>query len=525
VFRASRIRPLARCFIEALCLALAGSAASGAGVTIITHGFNGNVTDWIIPLSEKMPLHPGFRGTNFSCFQITVTRNGQGQLVTSRTFLGGAAPLTADAGEILVKLDWSAVAGAFEASSTEVAAAVVPALLNPGFIPELGGRPLAELPLHLVGHSRGASVISEMTRLLGAQGVWVDQVTTLDPRPVPAFGDADVRTYANVLFADNYWQNLGDGLFVPNGMAISGAYNRRLTSLNGGYSSSHSDVHLWYHGTADLATPTTDTQANLTSSERATWWTTAEQQGSAAGYLYSRNGGGDRLSNLEPAGAGNGRISDGFNKRWELGGGLTNNRAALPANNSTWPNLLRFFLTETNPVPAGGTVALQVYHQNGPAPAQGAEVAVFLDTDFNPFNGSAAQLFQTSVLGTGSNNVGSVSAFPVVPAAATLPGTYAVFAKIFDGVRTRYLYAPQRLVVTPSRLMPVLLVDSLAIEGGQLSFTLAGFTGQRVVIEASTNLVDWQPISTNVFPGPNLVFEDAASPAFTRRFYRFFLTE
>ena len=121
----------------------------------------------------------------------------------------------------------------------------------------MGGRPLAELPLHLVGHSRGGSVVTEMARLLGAQGVWVDQVTTLDPRPVSALGDAAVTTYTNVLFADNFWQTMGDGLIVPNGQFVFGAYNRKLLDLNGGYSSSHSDVHLWYHGTIDLATPAT----------------------------------------------------------------------------------------------------------------------------------------------------------------------------------------------------------------------------------------------------------------------------
>jgi hypothetical protein len=398
-------------------------------------------------------------------------------------------------------------------------------LLSTNFIPELGGHSLAELPLHLVGHSRGASVISEMTRLLGAQGVWVDHVTTLDPRPVPSFGDADVRTYANVLFADNYWQNLGDGLFVPNGMAISGAYNRRLTSLNGGYSSTHSDVHLWYHGTADLATPATDTQANITSSERASWWTAPEQQGAAAGYFYSRNGSGDRLSNLEPAGAGSGRISDGFNKRWNLGGGFTNNRVALPANNGMWPNVLRFFLTQTNPVPAGGMVTMEAYHQNGPAPAEGSVLAVFLDSDFNPFNGTGPQLFQTFVLGTGTNGISTVSAFPVVPAATTPPGVYAVCTRIFDGTRTRYLYAPQTLTVTPSREMPVFVADSLMLTNGELRFAVAGFVGQQVVVEASTNLLDWLPVATNTFTTTNLMFQDAASPAFARRFYRFFLTE
>ncbi len=208
----------------------------------------------------------------------------------------------------------------------------------------MGGRRLAELPLHLIGHSRGGSVITEMARLLGAQGIWVDQVTTLDPRPVALFGDAAVTSWANVLFADNFWQNLGDGFIVPNGQAVFGAYNRKLLDLNGGYSSSHSDVHLWYHGTIDLATPASDTQATITATQRSTWWTSTEMAGAAAGFLYSLIGGGDRLSNVEPAGTGNGRISDGFNKNWDLGGGLGANRTALPADTGLWPNAILFDL-------------------------------------------------------------------------------------------------------------------------------------------------------------------------------------
>ena len=53
-------------------------------------------------------------------------------------------------------------------------------------------------------------------------------VTTLDPRPVAQFGDAAVTSWVNVLYADNFWQNMGDGLFVPNGQAVFGAYNRHL---------------------------------------------------------------------------------------------------------------------------------------------------------------------------------------------------------------------------------------------------------------------------------------------------------
>ena len=91
---------------------------------------------------------------------------------------------------------------------------------------------------------------------------------------LPQFGDASVTSWSNVLFADNFWQTMGDGTFVPNGQSVFGAYNRKLLNLSGGYSSSHSDVHLWYHGTIDLATPATDTQATITATQRSTWWTT-----------------------------------------------------------------------------------------------------------------------------------------------------------------------------------------------------------------------------------------------------------
>ncbi len=167
-----------------------------AGVTVITHGLDGDVDGWIIPMAQRI------LGADAVCYQITVTQDSQGFYV-SQTRLGGVNLTNSISGEIIIKLDWSQPANSFFGpTTTPIANADVYALLKTNFIPGLGGKSLAEFPVHLVRHSRGGSVISEMTRMLGAQGVWVDHMTTLDPHPI--IGDADVHTYSNTLFADSY---------------------------------------------------------------------------------------------------------------------------------------------------------------------------------------------------------------------------------------------------------------------------------------------------------------------------------
>lgn len=434
--------------LVALFLTLCGtSSVNGGGVTIITHGFNSNVTDWIIPMAGEIGGYPNFPGTTYSCYEISITRNGQGQYVSAASLIAGPPPLLTDSGEIVVKLDWSTLSGLGGPSTTTIAQAAVTAVLSTTLIPEMGGRPLGELPLHLVGHSRGGSVITEMARLLGAQGIWVDQVTTLDPHPVSQFGDAAVTTWVNVLFADNFWQTMGDGLFVPNGQSVFGAYNRKLLDLNGGYSSTHSDVHLWYHGTIDLATPTSDTQATITATQRSTWWTSTEMAGAAAGFLYSLIGGGDRLSNLEPGGTGTGHIIDGFNMNWDLGGGLGANRTALPTNAGLWPNPILFALPNPTPVPVGQPFTTTLYHQAGATATGTVNLGIFLDGDFNPYNGNEIAADQQTLARTGTGAV-SFNTLNATVDGSVQPGTYAVFMRLDDSGHIRYLYAPEVLVVT-----------------------------------------------------------------------------
>src|SRR5437867_8706681 len=130
--------------------------APGAGVTVITHGFNGNAQGWVLGMAGRIPAYHRFPGTNIVCYEVSVSNSG-GFIVTSRKLAGGH-PTNDFNAELVIKLDWGDLAGFFDQYDTyEVAAAVVPRFLQTNFIAELSGHALAELPLHLIGPRRGRS--------------------------------------------------------------------------------------------------------------------------------------------------------------------------------------------------------------------------------------------------------------------------------------------------------------------------------------------------------------------------------
>lgn len=474
----------------------------GAGVTLITHGLNSDIDDWVIAMARRVTAYPAFPGTNFTCYSIDVTPSGSTFNVAA-TRIGGSAPASIDSGEIQVKLDWRQLANN-NYNTFQVATAVVPRLLQTNFIPELNGHALAELPLHLIGHSRGGSLICEISRLLGTNGLWVDHLTTLDPHPMNNDGfsdfpytvvDAPARTYENVLFHDNYYQKI-DSVF--NGEAVTGAFIRRLTSLNGGYSgfgSAHSDVHLWYHGTVDLRVPTDDTVSTITSAERQSWWTSPESSGAVAGFYYSLIGGGARTSTNQPAGSGTSLIRDGLNQRWDFGAGSSGNRTALPSNIGDWPNVLRFNLSGTNYLAYGQTTSVSVIYQWAQPTNLNANLAIFLDDDANPFNGNERLLQQGNATGTTSTNIGSGTiSFDVNGGNASI-GSHRLFAKMSAGPRVRCLYAPEMIQIVPSLAPPTL--DIVRRSNGQIDVGINGVAGQKIALQRTDDFRNWQGVATN----------------------------
>ncbi len=65
---------------------------------------------------------------------------------------------------------------------------------------------------------------------------------------------------------------------------------------------------------------------------------------------------------------------------------------------------------------------------------------------------------------------------------------------------------------------PPMILDPVFI-GGQFRFNLSGPAGQLVVVETSTDLLNWLPIWTNTFTGP-LNFSDPKTSEYSIRFYR-----
>lgn len=498
-----------------LLLASTGSVTA-AGVTLITHGFNSDVASWIIPMQSGVAKYGNLSPTNTACYQVSITQSG-GQYVTTTTFLSGTNPLAAASGEILIKLDWSSLSGG-SVSTLFIATNTANALLNSNLIAALGGHALAELPLHLVGHSRGASVIAEATRLLGAQGVWVDQLTTLDPVPVSSFGDPAMKLYANILYADNYWQNLNAIFLDPQGQSLPGAYNRKLTNLSGGNTSAHSDVHLWYHGTIDFTNNLTVDGATLSPTERTNWYASAEQRGTNAGFRLSLIAGGDRTSTNEPAGAGNGRLSDGLNRFFDFGFGVTTNRSALPAAGGAWPNPLLFAHTATNPVPVGANFNFSCSYQFGTNAATNLTLQIWLDRDANPWNGNETLLYQELVAGTGTNAVGFVARTISLETAGLVPGSYQVFIQLARGNRSRVRYAARPVVITANPLPPIL--SALRITNGVFFLRVAGVSGQTVRTEVSSDFLQWTPVATNLLISPGVEVGYSVGTNEPARFFR-----
>ena len=107
-------------------------------------------------------------------------------------------------------------------------------------------------------------------------------------------------------------------------------------------------------------------------------------------------------------------------------------------------------------------------------------------------------------------------------------GTYLVTARATDDHANVAISSPVRLTVRGEQLPPPRLTLLQFSAQGGLTLMVQGQAGRTNVIEASTDLVGWTAITTNVMDYtlcpicPFITFQDPANTKLVRRFYRSF---
>ncbi len=429
-----------------------------AGVTLLAHGNDGNIDGWVATAAEDIAARAG--GSDYaSIYTMAVTASGANLAVTSFGPTGGQKDYRQTLrGELIVQLDWSTVSNASH-STGEVAAVVSNYLLSAhADVP-----PLAQLPLHFIGHSRGASLITALAQDLGRAGVWVDQVTSLDPHPVDGkndffgadFGDAPMATYDNVAFADDYWRTDGNANnFDFDGEPVAGTHQGDLNA----------SVQQSFIGAAHIAVPayyvgTIDTNSNDGGDHPVLndWYgnSIAKPARGATGFAFSRIGGAARPS-------------DGLCTL--LGGSAPRTEAGQSA--AQWANGFGIAASRA-PFAAGEAVEVSLKYVDRDSAGR---VAIYLDADQNPYDGAG-------LLTSKSVNSGSLANVRLsIPTAGLRPGSYYLASLATDSAgHSRWSYTASKITITAPNFA--------SLDGDLLTLNGTGAADKIAIYPSGTSLV------------------------------------
>ena len=523
-------------------------SSSAGTVTLLTHGYNSNTKDWLTSMGNAINNYPrkvSQFGQTDSIYNIYFDQSGFPH--SQRVSANSPSDLASTSGDIILLLDWNPYSGSLSrlvtTSTVDVAPSVATALLSPSFIPELNGAPLASLPIHLVGHSRGGSLICEISKKLGEHGVAVDQLTMLDPHPLnndgfensfldnaagPAVDGTVINgVYENVTYAEDVYET-NDTIDTPEGTAAHGAYIRFAQPLQRipqfvtyGYGNPHSDIHLWYHATITRSGPETgDGRATITQSGRIFWFKAFESSGLHAGYYYSLAGGGARNEQVGPANSDSGQPIDGLNHEW------TSIFPVSPPSFNRRPLTIatsRANIVTVNLFGSNGrapSLSLTNFSQGAPIyyfavtptfnalsanigywiPSGGANIRAFVDNDQNPLNGFSDGVPISTNIGASATRFGKTSID--LAALANLPvGRYYVGFIIEDSVGKRYMYAPEFVLVLPD-LSFTWKVSGTA-EVPLFDFAIKGISNSGYALQNSSDLSNWDTIAIGTLsPSP-----------------------
>lgn len=449
-----------------------------ASVTLIAHGLEpfGSFPSWPVTMANDIAKAEG----GADVYRLTVNGTGANAHVVS--FKPVKADKTTPNGNAIVELDWAQPSQDFSGGSSQTTTARMAALIAPYFLNSqttLGPRtqPLAELPIHLIGHSRGASLVDQLAFALGAQGVWVDQVTTLDARPVgsdPNVISLTTQTPSNVLFADGYYER---NAVLGTAQAGQGAVNINLSDVLPDASGvlddvPHNDVFAYYDGTIN---PSATSIGGLKISP--SWYATSSTgPRTSVGWAYAvgaKPSDGDRFSGADRTGT---TVTATGSARWDD------------------PYFYSDYTPQTVNVGAILPVTLKLTDFNGDSTFK-----LFFDADDNPYNGTGVDTGLSFQQASTSTMTWTTSV-----STASLPtGVYHLVAVAQNPEHVRYNYALGAVTVLPegvstssaltpfSATSPISYTDAagnketLKLSGPGTGFLLQDTTGNASLISVS----------------------------------------
>lgn len=471
-----------------------------AGVTLITHGWEltSDRPGWLDSMADAIVASAG---PATSVYDMRIARNSAGTSASVVYFglISGPGFSDSSNADAVVMLDWADASGVdFNDyfSTGDLASQLVAPLLTETD-PSIGiNEPLADVPIHLIGHSRGASLVSELAKDLGQSGIWVDQLTTLDPDPVNS--DPPVTIYDNVTFADNYYQT--DELEF-HGSYVAGADNTNLSGVFQDGTGDHTDVHAYYDGTISQSAPDDGDGTPIYSN----WYNYAGTgPRSSVGFNWSAIGGGPRPS-------------DGLSSAF---GGSVSSPAVPNVSGTQWANIDDVTLTDSgSQFKVGQPLNVTFRYEDA---SSTPTISLYLDNDQSPFDGAGYQV-ESSTRTSGASVYQPSSPLPLdtsgVPA-----GQYFLYAKITDGTDTRFAYDTTPITLTnptPPSINGIVYDD---ITGDGFSADDTRVRGMPInlyqsdgttLITSTTTASDGSFSFNNLTPGGSYVWQQALPAGWT----------
>jgi hypothetical protein len=461
-----------------------------SGVTIITHGYqseletDGSLPQWVREMADAINDQVGI---SMPIYRVRYDKRGTVTPADDEILLEDGATSIDISGGAIILLDWVGISNEPLIYSTEgIASRFFDYLFST--TDHTGGHFLFEVPLHFIGHSRGASLNSAMIYALAYNGVLVDHVTTLDPHPSTA-GSADdweVASYINILFAENYWRH---GL-APQGDSVAGAFDVNLDDEFDGAGdpdcSEHSAVHTYYYGTMNT---TADDDGAGCSVLTYPWFTLEGISRDITGFAFSRYA---RRVNRDSAGV----------NQFISGAGGTGSRVSVDSPQQLWSNA---GFDQRTAVSSVVTVGQPIDFPYYFADRNSQQTITFhTDADTNPFNGERTQIGSVNQNSRPAGSIGTAT-FQWIPTAADV-GTHFIRVRASNASgKARYDYFFKSITVqaAPTPTPTISSVTPRTFTGPTRLITIVGtgFTSSsRLTFNDGVNLPYTDRVPANWTP-------------------------